>query len=409
MSETIRKSDDRKAILEKIVKDLNEGSDIQRAQKEFHRLIRDVSPEEIAELEQSLIQGGIPVEQVQKLCDVHVQVFKKALSRQPRTKPLAGHPVHTYRAENRETRRILKELKKQAARAAKGDDSHRLAGVLKELSEIEIHYRRKENQLFPFLESVGFTGPSKVMWGKHDEIRQLLKDVIGTDRDSGAGDTLKRKAADLARAVKRMIFMEERILFPVALRKLPDRAWAEIRRGEKEIGYAWTTPGNLWDPDVVQAAPPPAGGITSTEVRPSSELSLADAVPLEVGSLSPEQIDLMLKRLPLDITYVDKNDKVAYYSGGEERLFPRSPGIIGRSVQNCHPPKSVETVENILKSFRAREKDAAEFWMQMDGRFIHIRYFALYDEKGEYRGVIEMSQDVTSIRGLQGEKKLLDW
>ena len=208
MSETIRKSDGRKEILEKIIRDLNEGSDTRKVRKQFHRLIRDVNPEEIAELEQSLIKGGVPVEQVQKLCDVHVQVFEKALSRQPRTKPLPGHPIHTYRAENREARRILKELKKQTGRAVKREDTLRFDEALKKLGEIEIHYARKENQLFPFLESVGFTGPSKVMWGKHDEIREMLKDIRRPDSEAGSGNTLKRKTADLIRAIKRMIFMD---------------------------------------------------------------------------------------------------------------------------------------------------------------------------------------------------------
>jgi len=128
-----------------------------------------------------------------------------------------------------------------------------------------------------------------------------------------------------------------------------------------------------------------------------------------VGKLLPQQINLMLRNLPIDMTYVDENDRVRYYSQGRERIFPRSPAVIGRAVQNCHPPNSVHVVEKILESFKRKQKDTAEFWLTLGGRFIHIRYFALYDQEGIYRGVVEVSQDVTDIRALEGQKRLLDW
>lgn len=190
-----------------------------------------------------------------------------------------------------------------------------------------------------------------------------------------------------------MIFMEEKILFPTALRKLPDDTWKKIRRGENEIGYAWIKPGSLWDPDVIPTEPAPQ--------RPT------DDIELSVGRLLPDQIDLMLRNLPLDVTYVDENDRVRYYSQGKERIFPRSPGIIGREVQNCHPPKSVHIVQKIVDDFKNRRRSEAEFWIQMGGKFIHIRYFPMFD-KDVYRGVLEVSQDLTPLRELQGEKRLLD-
>jgi DUF438 domain-containing protein len=211
-----------------------------------------------------------------------------------------------------------------------------------------------------------------------------------------------------------MIFMEEKILFPTSLKKLSERQWAEIRRGEAEIGYAWIQPGNLWDPSIVIAGSvakelgkPPGSRTVTTEAALSGE-SPAE-IPLDVGELSAQQVNLMLRNLPIDMTYVDENDRVRYYSQGRERIFPRSPAVIGRAVQNCHPPNSVHVVEKILESFRRKEKDTAEFWLTLNGRFIHIRYFALYDQEGAYRGVVEVSQDVTGIRALKGQKRLLDW
>lgn len=132
-------------------------------------------------------------------------------------------------------------------------------------------------------------------------------------------------------------------------------------------------------------------------------------LPLDTGALTAEQIDLMLTSLPVDISFVDEADTVVYYSATPERVFPRSPGVIGRKVQNCHPPKSVDVVERILEAFRSGKRDVAEFWIESGGKFIHIRYFALRDKSGAYKGTLEVSQDVTAIRALRGERRLLDW
>jgi DUF438 domain-containing protein len=413
-------SDEKKqAKLKEIVADLHEGSDISSVRKKFAALIKDVTPQEIAHMEQALISEGVPVEQVQKVCDVHVQVFQKALEKQKKTKALPGHPVHTYLEENKALRRILRKLKRLLSSVAKGKSGDEFEKALGQLKEIEIHYQRKENQLFPALENVDFTGPSKVMWGKHDEIRSRIKELESAYQKRDWRSLLSG-GKTAVRAAKRMIFMEERILFPTALRKLSDQEWAEMRRGEPEIGYAWIKPGNLWDPSVAVSRVDAAGDTTQKDQTNERSASAASRntekqregspeIPLDVGRLTGGQINLLLKNLPVDITYVDADDRVRYYSQGKERIFPRSPAVIGRAVQNCHPPKSVHVVEKILESFRKKEKDAAEFWITINERFIHIRYFALYKESGDYSGVIEVSQDVTDIRSLSGEKRLLDW
>ncbi len=382
--------------LRKIIKDLNEGSDIKKVKRDFDKLIRDISPEEIANVEQSLIDEGVPVEHVQKLCDIHVQVFDDALKKQGKTKVLPGHPVHTYRLENRELRKKIRNLK-----SGRSDFLTRL----KDVKLIELHYVRKENQLFPYLESVGFTGPSKVMWGKHDEIRALFREI---EEEYAKGDMtgVKKKRRALIKGLRNMIFMEEKILFPTSLRKLPSQAWVSIRKGESSIGYCWVEPGNLWDANLVGSQDSDAG---SVQDAPSVASRGTDKISLDTGSLTAFQINLLLKNLPFDMTYVDENDKVAYYSEGKERIFPRSPGIIGRDVANCHPPKSVHVVEKIVEALKKGEKDQAEFWIKMNGMFIHIRYFPIFDALGKYRGIIEVSQEVSGIRSLEGERRLLDW
>lgn len=404
--------ENRQQKLKEIVKDLHEGSDIKAIQRKFADLIRDVSPQEIAEMEQALVEEGVPVEQVQKVCDVHVQVFEETLKRQRKEKTIPGHPVHTYSEENKVARQICRKIQKLLRNVPKGKKREEFEKHLGQLRKIEIHFQRKENQLFPVLESVGFIGPSKVMWGKHDEIRAQLRDFESSYQENDWG-RFKSSGRAMLRAIRRMIFMEEKILFPTASKKLSDEQWAEIRKGEAEIGYAWIQPGNLWDPSVVIHRGKDRNLKThqtvESEKRKLSEKSAQDEISLNVGSLSGEQIDLLLRNLPVDVTYVDEHDTVRYYSQGKERIFPRSSAIIGREVQNCHPPKSVHIVENILMSFKKKEKDVAEFWITLNDRFIHIRYFALYDQKGDYKGVIEVSQDVTDIRCLKGEKRLPDW
>lgn len=409
MSELLKNDKSRQKKLKEIVKDLHEGGDIKAVQKRFADLIKDVSPQEIAEMEQGLIAEGMPVEQVQKVCDVHVKVFEETLGKQKKSKTMPGHPVHTYLKENRAAKEITNNLRRLLKKVSKGHKVDEFEKELSRLKDIEIHYQRKENQLFPYLEIVNFTGPSKVMWGKHDEIRAQIRDFESVYKSQN-WTQFKTKGRELFRAIGRMIFMEEKILFPTSLKKLSEEQWAQIRKGEAEIGYAWVQPGNLWDPSIVTARK----AVQSPDNQKSGRSDARDTViketfKLDVGKLTGEQINLMLKNLPVDITFVDENDRVRYYSGGKERVFPRSPAVIGREVKNCHPPKSVHIVEKILQSFKKKEKTEAEFWLTLKNRFIHIRYFPLYDDKGEYRGVIEMSQDVTGIRGLKGENRLLDW
>jgi DUF438 domain-containing protein len=417
--------DTKQQELKKIVQELHDGAEVAKVRKRFAELIKNVSPEEIAKMEQSLITEGVPVETVQKMCDVHVAVFEESLKRQKSKKTLPGHPVRTFIDENREARRRIRRTKKAvrtAAKARRGSaggsakEIEEAKTLLTELKAIELHYARKENLLFPLLESAGFTGPSKVMWGKHDEIRDSFREV-GSALEQNDRSGYSSGFARLARAIRRMAFMEERILFPTAIKLLSERQWAQIRRGEAEIGYAWIKPGNLWDADIVSAryaaqaaaadlGKPAPDSFESTQEQ-SGGKDTGETIPLDVGGMEPEIINLLLKNLPLDITYVDEHDRVRYYSQGRERIFPRTPAIIGREVRNCHPPKSVQAVEQILKDFREKKRDVAEFWLEMGEKFIHIRYFPLYDSSGAYRGVIEVSQDATALRGLKGEKRLL--
>lgn len=431
-TESVR--NERQEALKQIIKDLHGGASVKDLRKRFAAIIKNTSAEEIADMENSLIQEGFPVEEIQRLCEVHAEVFDKSLKKAGKPSRVPGHPVCTYIEENRESRRRLKEMKRVLKKIKEGRPAIREKQVFKDLfeafREIEKHYARKENQLFPALEAKGFTGPTKVMWGKHDEIRGRLK-KIAESLAAGEIAGLKDRFGDLHSAVKKMIFLEEKILFPTATRKLKTADWARIKNGESAIGYAWVKPSDLWDSHLAEsmsalaaesghgpAAEPASSSSYGSygETKPAVETAApayspaAGAIPLSRGGLSPEQIDLMLRHLPVDITFVDDNDRVAYYSDGKERIFPRSPEVIGRKVQNCHPVKSVHIVDEIVRAFKDGTKNAAEFWIQREGGlFVHIRYFAVRDDAGTYRGTIEVSQDIAPLRALEGERRLLNW
>jgi len=380
--------------LKRLIRLLHAGEDPDSVRDRFDRLIQGVSADDLAAMEQQLIQEGLPVEEVQRLCDLHVGVVRRGLA-DPGTPDLpAGHPVRTYIEENRAFERVADRLV-GAARDPADVDTSALLEALRSLSKVDLHYLRKENQLFPYLERHGVTGPTQVMWGIHDEIRARL-DTLEERIEQGRLEGIGSEIADVARAITEMIYKEEKILFPIALQKLSDEEWQEMRRGEREVGYAFREP-------------PPGPNALSEPSEGRASAADAGSIPLSTGRLTVGQLDRLLTRLPVDISFVDADDRVCFYSDNPDRVFPRSPAVIGRSVEHCHPPKSLDAVRRILRAFKDGSRDEAKFWIELDGRFIVIQYFAVRDDRGTYLGCLEVTQDATETRRLKGEKRLLDW
>ena len=395
----------RQEILKEIILELHAGKSVEEVKGVFAELIHDIDPSEISEMEQSLIAEGMPETQVKQLCDVHVAVFRESLDAQAQTRPetIPGHPVHTFLAENTAAETVLKGFEGaiKVLKAKPGPDT--LAKARQELAhlrEYEKHYLRKENILFPYLEKHNFSGPSSVMWAIHDDVRADWK-TLETLLAAGYSPEIDALFPRLKTAISEMFYKEENILFPTALGKLSREEWVEIRQQEASVGYCYVEPGNRWLP--VATLQTDAGELLSVSVLPS-----AHKLPLDTGALTPQQINLMLTHLPVEITFADENDQVRYFSQTRDLIFPRSPAIIGRKVQNCHPPASVHLVQQILDDFRAGRRDAAEFWIRMKGMYIYIRYFALRDEQAKYRGTMEVTQEISHIRELEGERRLLD-
>ncbi len=421
MSEFINNHSKRQEMLKQLIRRLHDGASVDEVKADFAQLVQSVGAGEIAEMEQALINEGLPESEVKRLCDVHVTVFKESLDQQPAPEDLPGHPVHTFRAENAAAEKTLDKLHDtlEELQLRPGMDGLRTAQKeLHDLRQFEKHYIRKENILFPYLEQHGFSGPSKVMWAIHDDIRdgwKKLGELLNTRPASMSEFGAQADAAfqSVNTAMRDMFYKEEHILFPAALERLSDEEWAAIRAQEDEVGFYHVQPGSDWPPTALAEKvkgrrAPQSEYAHPLEAGAHSATPPAGRIPLDVGELTAEQIDLLLTHLPVDVTFVDENDEVRYYSGTNERIFPRSPAIIGRKVQNCHPPASVHRVQEILDAFRAGTRDHAEFWIQMQGRFIHITYHAMRDATGSYRGTLEVTQDIGPLRKLEGEKRLLD-
>lgn len=393
MSEFINNTSKRKAALKEIVRKLHQGRSVESLMEEFGEILQFTTASEIAEVEREMIAEGTPVEDIQKMCDLHVAVFRSGLDNEPSPESLPGHPVYDFRMDNEVIGRLLETLSELIQGVKKGDQSALLVlrKSLPNLKAVEQHYDKKENLFFPYLESHGFEGPSTVMWGVDNEVRARIKSfialVLATPVQASA---VTAEFDSLETTIRDMIYKEEKILIPEALARFSGEEWHVIRN-ESERVYAEKAkveaPGEL-----VEAAVGLGSGL----------------ITLATGVLTAEQINLLITNLPVDVTFVDENDEVRFFSQTKERVFTRTAAIIGRKVQKCHPPQSVHTVQKILDAFRAGTRDLAEFWIEMGGKFIHIRYYALRDELGAYKGTIEVSQDVTEIRALQGERRLLD-
>lgn len=396
---------ERQRILKEIIKDLHAGKAVEEVKARFEQAVGSISVAEISQLEQALMEEeGVPVQEVQRLCSVHTAVFKGSIeeihrsSDQPEDAP--GHPIHTFKLENKEIDLLVNfKLQLHFERFEKEDNDENIYKLLEDLNlllDIDKHYSRKENLLFPFLEKYGIFGPTKVMWGVDDEIRAAIKEAKQLLQNyNGNKQAAVDKIYYVIREVSEMIFKEENILFPMALQTLTEDEWIKIVKESDEIGYCLTGPAGKWNP---KRLPLPAE---------SAESFTNGLIHLETGIVSVKQLELMMNHLPVDITFIDQDDVVRYFSHGKERIFARTKAVIGRTVQNCHPPKSVHAVEQLLEDFKAGIKDTEDFWIKFKDKYVYIRYFAIRDEQGAYCGTLEFTQNIQPIQELEGEKRIL--
>jgi uncharacterized protein len=404
VSEMLTPIHDRKAALKSVIHMLHSGADPEVVKSRFADVIDSLTAEEIARIEQELIDDGMPSAEVERLCPVHMAVFQDALENEEKATP-RDHPVDILMREHELLLELGGRLRDGAAALRRVQDSFAAEAMLGGLRELQsqirasqCHYVREENVIFPYLEKHGVVHPPMIMWSEHDRIRAVEKRLEELFQATTL-DELREVAGDLEGASEELVEMfsshfykENNILFPTALRLFTEQEWEETRRQFAELGYWQIVPAAL------------------ETVAPASEVAAARQVEgeivFETGSLPVALVEKLLDTLPVDMTFVDAQDNVSYFSNGRDRVFPRTKAIIGRNVQQCHPEKSVHVVNQILDDFRNGSRDSAEFWIQMAGKFVHIRYFAVRNG-AEYLGCLEVTQDATELRALQGEKRLL--
>ncbi|MBH1942368.1 DUF438 domain-containing protein [Mobilitalea sibirica] len=408
MSEYINNREYRQKVLKELILELHDGKSVEEVKERFSKLIEGISPTEISVMENALIKEGMPVEEVQRLCDVHAAVFKGSIEEihQPTNQSeIIGHPVHTFKMENRALERLMSKTIEPLLRDLEEDDNEntrkKLLDGLSQLWEIDKHYLRKENLLFPYMEKYGITAPPKVMWGVDDEIRADIKDTIKLLKKADAKkETILSKVQASVDRVNEMIFKEENILFPMVLDTLDEDEWLKIAAESGEIGYCIYEPIKEWKPARVNV---------EEKVQKQGEEPAGDGyIRFDTGIMSQPEIEAMLNTLPVDVTFVDKDGVVKYFTQGKERIFPRTKAIIGRKVQNCHPPASVHVVEKIVEDLQSGKKDHEDFWIRMGEKYILIRYFAVRDKEGNFLGTLEFTQDIGPIKMIEGEKRLMD-
>jgi DUF438 domain-containing protein len=399
-------TEEKKKVLKEVIRRLHAGASPEEVKENFKHVLEGTSQEDIAKIEQELVKEGMPREEIQRLCDVHLAVFSEQLEKRKLQVSLE-HPIGILMEEHKIMLQLAEKLKAIADKVQGAKDFNSLSEDLPHLKHIshdftdsEKHYLREENVLFPILEKHGITEPPAIMWMEHNKIREKKKqlnnlvDKQGTMSFQGFKEQLNETAEALGDMLSSHFFKENNILFPAAMQVVTNEEWEDVRKDFDEIGYCCFTP------KTVAAA---------AQVRAIENPRAEGLLQFETGSFTKEELEALLNALPVDITFVDANDQVKYFNKGEKRIFVRTKAVIGRKVQMCHPQKSIHIVNKIVEAFKEGKKDVAEFWITMNNRLIHIRYFAVRDKDGKYLGTIEVTQDLTDLKKIEGERRLLDW
>lgn len=392
---------ERQQAILKILNFIQDGRELEEAKKMFQAAFDQVDVAEITAAERELIAQGLDPRKIQYLCNVHADVFKGNIKENKENSEFEkpGHPVHTFKLENMVLKSLVNDaLLPDLAKWEKGDKGvlSKLRQELKDLAKIHYHYARKETSMFPIMTKYGITAPPKVMWGVDDKIRKLIgqANLLISQKDINKAEVSKA-IKETAHEVLEMIFKEEEIMLPMIDEVASEEDWGNVKNEEEQIGYTLIQKPMNWKPK----EKPKSDGPISIDKLSSLALNFAE------GSLNLEQLSAILDLLPFALTFIDENDKVAYFGGGAN-IFPHSKNALGNSVYSCHLPESVPRVKKIFDDFHQGKKDKYEFWFKPRhmGRYLYLQYFAVRKDN-KYLGCLEVAQDVTDIRNWKTEKK----
>lgn len=396
-------SKERQAALLKILHYIQDGGDFATAKKMFQSEFKEVDVAEITAAERALIVQGLDPRQIQYLCNVHADVFKGNI-KQNKENPafsMPGHPVNTIKQENVVIKSLINDYLLPNFKKWQANHSDEILVKIKkalvDLATIDKHYRRKETSLFPLMTKYGITAPPQVMWGVDDKIRRLIKQAIQEVNATSIDEVAFAKTIkETSHEVLEMIFKEEEIMIPMIDEVASPDDWENVKQEEKQIGYTLINPPMNWKPKKEPKA-----------VGPLSVNNLSDLfINFKEGSLNLKQLSAILDLLPFSLTFVDADDKVAYFGGGAS-IYPHSKNVIGNFVFSCHTPESKPVIEKIFSDFHSGKKQEVTYWFESKkmGRMLYLRYFAVHDEQGQYLGCLEVAQDITAIQKLSGEKR----
>ena len=418
MRENFQNIDGKKLeIVHEIKSAYDEGKlSLEEARKALKDRVQHLAPYEIAIIEQEMVEETED-ECVKEDIQAMLEVFQDVLVTKEQSLP-ENHPISCYRRENTKMKELLLSVEDLVQYPV---IKNQWLELYEELLKFKIHLSRKQNQLYPVLEKKGFTRPTTTMWTLddfiRDEIAECYKLLLEDKEEEFIG-----KQAELVADVRDLMDKEENILYPTSLEMISDEEFRYMAEGDQEIGFAYITVDREKSGNQNSASPSastsPLSGLSSAPGFAEELAGLLgkygfknkeEKLNVTTGQLTLEQINLIYQHMPVDLSYVDENELVCFYTDTKHRVFPRSKNVIGRDVKNCHPKASVHIVEEIIQKFRSGEQDKAEFWINKPDLFIYIIYYAVRDENGKFRGVLEMMQDCTHIRSLQGSQTLLTW
>lgn len=399
MSEFLSDMGEKKAMLKNMIKMLHDGADVAKMKELFKKEFGNVMPHQISMLEEEMIRDGMPAEEVHRLCQLHIELFQDSIEQAKIDVP-EGHPLFILMSEHRSLLSFAKELVAKATLLLEKSDPvtvHRVGELIAHFKESSVHYLREENVLFPVLEKYGVTQPPKIMWMEHDAIREIEKNLfpaleaLEKNADVDSAKKVQSLGIQLAEKLADHFFKENNILFPTSHKFFHEDDWNLVKQEFDGIGYM------SYSPKTEKAV-----------VGQSEPKCEWDSLKFETGNITFEQLSCMLDAMPVDFTFIDKDDVVRYFNNAPDRIFVRSKAVIGRTVQNCHPDKSIHVVNRLLDEMKSGKRNNAKFWIELGGKLVYISYYAVRNKTGEYLGCLEVTQDITDIKKIEGQKRLLD-
>jgi DUF438 domain-containing protein len=407
-------------LVKSLLRRIHEGADPESLKREFGEVLAKVNPAEIPLIEQQLVKEGFPIQEILRMCDLHVALFRDYLVGRELKGVPEGHPLDLLLRENELILKWAEQLGVVANALANAGDTEvppllqQLKALLSNLRAVRTHYRKVQMLLFPYLERRGIVAVPRVLWGREDQallkLRTLMK-MVGSELPPDEAKAVAKEAASLANELAELVFRENKILFPALWALLTEGEWAAVAEEAKKIGYL-VKADSEWKPKEEPVLPyqseprveesslerlPPEFRAVAAGIEPDKyKLTREGDLDLGTGFLSPEEVKGVFGALPIEVTFADASDRVRFYSDGRlPPAFVRTRTILGRNLLYCHPPRLERLVKETVDALKRGEADYREFWTRIGDRIVRVFISAVRDESGRYLGAVEVVEDFT--------------